>query len=73
MGLLDFWLKKFLGSKSDRDIKEVQPYLEKIRVEYDRMKNLSVDELRNESSKLRTYIRDAFKAQEAEIADLKTK
>lgn len=73
MGLLDYWLKKFLGSKSDRDIKEVQPYLEKIRVEYDRMQNLSVDELRNESSKLRTYIRDAFKAQEAEIADLKTK
>ena len=62
---------KFLGSKSDRDIKEIAPILEKIRVEYVRITQLSNDELRSESDRLRNIIRERIKPEEDQIASLK--
>ncbi len=64
-------LGQFLGNKSDRDIKEITPILNKIRVEYERIKDLSNDDLRAEAVKLKTVIRERIKPEEDQIASLK--
>ncbi len=70
-------LAKFLsglfGTKSDRDIKEISPIAETIKVEYERVKKLSNDELRGESSLLKKRIKDYIKEEEDEIASLREK
>ncbi|WP_423127660.1 preprotein translocase subunit SecA [Gaoshiqia sp. Z1-71] len=71
MAFISKMLGSFLGKKSDRDIKEVTPILEKIRVEYTRITQLSNDELRAESEKLRTIIKEWIKPEEDQIAELK--
>ena len=40
-------LTKLFGTKSDRDIKEILPYVEKTNEEFALLKNISDDELRN--------------------------
>ena len=64
-------LSSFFGNKSQKDIKEIMPYLELINQEYDRLQGLSHDELRAESAKLRQQIRDFTKSEEDEILSLK--
>ncbi|HDR51241.1 MAG TPA: hypothetical protein ENN90_06415, partial [Mariniphaga anaerophila] len=66
-------LGKILGSKSERDIKEINPIVEQIKQEYLRIKELPNDELRNETDKLRGIIRERIKPEEEEIAALKEK
>jgi preprotein translocase subunit SecA len=66
-------LGKFLGNKSDRDIKEITPILENIKKEYTRITQLSNDELRAEAEKLKQTIKDRIKPEEQEIEDLKAK
>ena len=39
-------LKKIFGSKSDRDIKIIMPYVEKTNEEYAKLQSISDDELR---------------------------
>jgi preprotein translocase subunit SecA len=46
MSILSTFIQKFFGSKSERDIKEVQPYVTKILEEYDKLQYISNDELR---------------------------
>ncbi|WP_340114234.1 preprotein translocase subunit SecA [Maribellus mangrovi] len=64
-------LGKILGDKSERDIKEISPVIEKIKEEYKRIEQLSNDELRVESDKLRQIIAERVKSEEDEIAALK--
>ncbi|MGD9928774.1 MAG: preprotein translocase subunit SecA [Mangrovibacterium sp.] len=71
MAFVTKFLGKFLGSKSDRDIKEITPFLEKIRQEYTRITQLSNDELRLESDRLRDVIRERIKPEEDQIESLK--
>lgn len=73
MSLVDRILGKFLGNKSDRDIREITPIIEDIKKEYERIKDLSIDGLREESEKLKQIIRDRIKPEEDEIAALKIK
>lgn len=40
---------KIFGSKADRDIKEVMPLVEKIKVEFPKLASLSHDQLRAKS------------------------
>jgi len=40
------FLSKVFGSKSERDIKRIQPVVEKIKAEYAKLQSLSNDELR---------------------------
>ena len=42
-------LGKFLGNKSDRDMREVTPYVEKVREAYQGIEELSHDELRDKA------------------------
>jgi preprotein translocase subunit SecA len=72
MGVAQF-LSKMFGTKSDRDIKEIMPVIESIKAEYQRIFNMSHDELRAESALVKQRISDYIKAEEDEIAELKEK
>ncbi|MUP37956.1 preprotein translocase subunit SecA [Labilibaculum euxinus] len=73
MGFIDSTLGKLFGNKSDRDLKELSPYLGKIKAEYDRVTTLSNDDLRGESDKLKQRIQDFIQAEKDEIQSLKDK
>ena len=55
MALADV-LKKVFGSKSDRDMKQVKPMLDKVLAAYPAIDALSDDELRAHSAALRAKI-----------------
>lgn len=73
MGFIDKTLGKLFGNKSDRDLKELAPYLEVIKKEYDRIKQLDTNGLRAESQLLKDKIQDYIKAEKDEIKALKDK
>ncbi len=73
MSFINKTLSKLFGSKSDRDLKELRPYLGKIKTEYERVSQLSHDELRAESEKLKQKIQDHIAAENDEIKSLKAK
>ncbi len=54
-------------------MKEIGPYVEKVKIEYDRIIGFSNDQLRAETDLLKNKIREAVKEDEAEIAALKEK
>jgi preprotein translocase subunit SecA len=66
-------LGKIFGNKSEKDIDEIMPLVEKIKIEYDRIYAYTNDQLREETLKLKTIIRDRIKLEEEEIASLKEK
>ena len=39
-------LRKLFGNKSQRDMREIQPYVERIKQEYEKIKQLDNDSLR---------------------------
>jgi preprotein translocase subunit SecA len=71
MAFINNLLGKIFGNKSERDIKEVNPVIEKIKVEYDRIVQLSNNGLREESDKIKNIIDESIKPEEDEIAQLK--
>ncbi|WP_297946292.1 preprotein translocase subunit SecA [uncultured Porphyromonas sp.] len=70
MGFNDI-LSKLFGNKSQRDLREVQPYLTKIKETYPSIQALSNDELRARSESLKQKIREYTAAERAEIETLK--
>ncbi|MBT6004492.1 MAG: preprotein translocase subunit SecA, partial [Prolixibacteraceae bacterium] len=71
MAFVNKILGKILGNKSERDIKETSPIVEKIKEEYNRIVQLSNDGLREESEKLKNIISNRIKPEEDEIASIK--
>jgi preprotein translocase subunit SecA len=51
-------LKKIFGTKSDRDIKLILPYVEKTNLEYAKLRELSDDGLRNRTAEVQKVIGD---------------
>ena len=70
MGFNDI-LSKLFGNKSQRDLREVQPYLTKIKETYPSIQALSNDELRAKSESLKQKIREYTAAERTEIETLK--
>ncbi len=64
---------KFLGNKSERDLKEVTPYAEAVKKVYDNIATLSNDGLRNKSAEFKVRIAKHIEAETAEIAALRGK
>jgi len=62
---------KIFGSKSDRDLKQLTPYVDKILREYERIDKLDHDELRLETEKIRQIIRDHIEEDEKAKAALR--
>ena len=73
MSILDKVLGNILGTKSDRDLKEIQPYVDRILEVYPSIKELSNDELRARSESIRLKVREYVKEQEDEMSGLKAK
>ncbi|MEX0798237.1 MAG: preprotein translocase subunit SecA, partial [Bacteriovoracaceae bacterium] len=49
-------MKKFLGTKQDRDIKEIQPLVQQINSLEDQMKKMSDEELKAQTNKFRALL-----------------
>ena len=62
---------KIFGSKADRDLKQLNPYLEKIKKEYERIDVLDHDGLRAETQKIKETIRDYIADDEKQKAALR--
>lgn len=71
MSFVDKVVGSLFGSKSERDIKEIQPYVDMINAETDRIQGMSNDQLRAESAALKKRIRDSIAADQQEIEALK--
>ena len=59
------------GTKSDRDIKELMPYVEKTNAEYSKLRNLSDEQLRQQTAELKEIIQKNLAKIDADISDLK--
>ncbi|MDR0393768.1 MAG: preprotein translocase subunit SecA, partial [Tannerella sp.] len=70
MGFNDI-LTKLFGNKSQRDLKEITPYVEKIKAAYPAVKVLSNDELRAKSAEIRKKVQDYVSDEKARIALLR--
>jgi preprotein translocase subunit SecA len=66
-------IAKIFGSKADRDLKAVQPFLDKVLAVGPEMENLSNDGLRERSEILKQKIREFIKPDQDKINDLKYK
>ena len=73
MDILSKIIKVFLGSKSDKDRKEILPYVEKIKAVYPSISALTNDGLRERSAALSKSIADFIAADERHIEEQKAK
>ncbi len=73
MSVINSVLGLFLGNKYERDLKEINPYVEKIKLEFDKLKDLTNDELRDKTVELRKEIHAGIEEQETEIRTLREK
>ncbi|MDD3566910.1 MAG: preprotein translocase subunit SecA [Bacteroidales bacterium] len=73
MGVVDKILSKLFGDKAQRDLKELAPYLERIKAVYPRLESLSNDELRAETDKLKLKVRNHIADDQKSIEEMKAK
>ncbi len=73
MNIVNTILGKFLGNKSDRDVKEVTPVVEKVKLEYEQLQDISNDDLRNKTNELKLRIQEYIKPTQDQINELKSK
>ncbi|QED37796.1 preprotein translocase subunit SecA [Antarcticibacterium arcticum] len=70
MSFLDSVLKAFVGDKSKKDVKEIQPVVEKIKALEKEFEALSLDELRGKTTAFRKKLADATAETRQRMADL---
>lgn len=64
-------LQSLFGNKSTRDMKLIQPLVEKVKATYDEIKALSNDQLRAKTKEIQAHVQNAAKEQKEKIAQLK--
>ena len=67
------FLKKLFGTKSEKDIKEIQPLVDKINDVFTSLSSCSDDQLRDASQKLKQTLKECVKDDEREISDIISK
>ena len=70
MGFNEF-ISKIFGNKASRDMKEIQPWVEKVKAAYPAISALSNDGLREASAALKAKIQGTVTAERARIEELK--
>lgn len=70
-GFLGKVLKTFVGSKTDRDYKELAPIIEEVSTVFNTLSTLSNDELRAKTITLKAKVAEKTKAKEDEIKSFK--
>ena len=73
MGVLDKVLKAVFGDKHQKDIQKLLPIVAQINEEFEKLKDLSNDELRQKTWELRQLIQDRIKDSEEQIQQMKHK
>lgn len=63
-------LTKIFGTKSDRDIKTIIPYVDKTNAEYAKLQSISDDELRGKTESIKQIIDKELEDIDSQIADL---
>ena len=64
-------LKALFGDKSSRDMKKIQPFVEKVKAESPKIEALDNDALRARTQEIRRYVQAAANAQKEEVERLK--
>ncbi|WP_293710278.1 preprotein translocase subunit SecA [uncultured Parabacteroides sp.] len=64
-------MTKLFGNKSQRDLKEITPYVDKIKAVYPSIKALSNDELRAKTDEIKQRIQDYVAAERAQVEELR--
>ncbi len=67
------FLKKFFGTKSEKDIKSIQPLVDQALEIYPSLAKLSNDEIRAKVTSFKQKIQDAIKAEQNQINDIKAR
>ena len=70
MGFNEF-LSSIFGNKSTRDMKEIKPWVEKIKAAYPEIEKLDNDALRAKTEELKKYIHESATAERAKVVELK--
>ncbi len=71
MGINSFLSKLFGGNKAQRDMREIKPYVEKVRSLAPEMEKLTNDELRAKTNQIRAKIKMYVAAEVAQIEELR--
>ncbi|MEG1564444.1 MAG: preprotein translocase subunit SecA [Bacteroides sp.] len=70
MGFNEF-LGSIFGNKSVRDMKEIQPWVEKIKAAYPEVAKLDNDDLRARTEELKSYIHNSANTERTKVEELK--
>ena len=70
MGFNEF-IGKLFGNKATRDMKEIKPWVDKVKAVYPEIAKLSNDELRAKTVELKKYISDSAAEEQKKIEELK--
>ncbi len=73
MAIVDKFLTKLFGNKYDKDIKEISPYVDKIKEVYPEIEKLDNDDLRSKTVELKQRLRDVVKPLDDKVKELKGK
>lgn len=66
-------LKKIMGSKSDKDLKELKPVVGQVNDEYSKLSSISDDQLRARTQEIKSIIKEDLKSIDEKITKLQEK
>lgn len=67
------FLKKLLGTKSEKDVKELQPIVDKVAAIYPSLAALSNEQLRARVADMKQKIKDSYKAEDDKFTAIKNR
>ncbi|NDV58658.1 preprotein translocase subunit SecA [Bacteroides sp. 519] len=70
MGFNEF-IGKLFGNKASRDMKEIQPWVNKVKAVYPEIEKLDNDALRAKTEEIKQYVRESAKTEQAKVDELK--
>ena len=65
-------IQKLFGNKADKDVKGLEPFVGKINTEFNKLENLTNDELRGKTTSFKQQVNDYLSEIDIKIADLKS-
>ena len=70
MGIINI-LQSMFGNKSSRDMKLIQPYVDKVKSAYEQIEELDNDSLRAKTKEIQSFVQNAAAKEREEIETLK--
>ena len=65
-------IQKLFGNKADKDVKGLEPFVGKINTEFNKLENLTNDELRGKTTSFKQQVNDYLSEIDIKISDLKS-